>query len=769
MDVEMIIKEYDKRLKEQSVKEVEAFLEENIKKAKEIKDDNALFSLYNEVIGFFRDITCESKAIYYCKSLLELMDKMKLKDTTYYATALLNITNAYRAFGMLKESKELYDEIYKIYEKHYEKTDVIFAGYYNNLGLLYQEMNDYESAIKVFEQALIIAKADDKYRMEAAISKINLAATLFCAGSEEKLREGKKYLEEAVLYFEENAKDDFHYSAALAAYGDLYTELKNYKKALKYYQSAMDNLYSHVGKTKNYQRIEEKYLSVKNMSKDSTKAEETGRKLVERFKQQKVKMAFGVAGEGSECFGYDDYISTDHDYGEGFIVWLTEKDYSRFGDEVSREYKKLMGENNETGGFFQKRRGVMSINEFYNSILKTELNYEDGDKIPFDSIDEENLATAINGEVFFDESGVFSRIRNEIKSYYPEEFRRKKLANRLHEFSQYAQSNYERMMARKDYVSAAICKAKAIETVMDIGYLLNKKYAPFYKWKKRGMEDFTVLRELIEDVEKITEITIQKKAWENYIYDSGKINKNDETVMMFEKVAKDILEEMKKQNLVDGMDTFLDGYCYQVLNGKNMDYIDEIVKREWRQFDRVTNEGGRAECQDDFETFSIMRQSQYMAYDRDILSGYLLDIINAAKNDRNLITEKYAIMMKSTDYDEYAKISKMLPEISMDREKIQEEIIKIQVTWMEEFAQKYRKLARSARTIRTSTDTKYNTSYETYLRGEISTYSENTFLLYGRFIVRLLNENRNLAFEIMENTVKMYGYATLDEAEEKLD
>ena len=65
-------------------------------------------------------------------------------------------------------------------------------------------------------------------------------------------------------------------------------------------------------------------------------------------------------------------------------------------------------------------------------------------------------------------------------------------------------------------------------------------------------------------------------------------------------------------------------------------------------------------------------------------------------------------------------------------------------------------------------DTAFNTSYETYLKGEISTYSEDTFVLYIGFIVSMLKQDRNLAMEIMENTARLYGYDSLEDAERRL-
>ena len=86
---------------------------------------------------------------------------------------------------------------------------------------------------------------------------------------------------------------------------------------------------------------------------------------------------------------------------------------------------------------------------------------------------------------------------------------------------------------------------------------------------------------------------------------------------------------------------------------------------------------------------------------------------------------------------------------------------------METFAKNYPYLAANMRSIRTSSDNEYNTSYETYLRGELGTYSENTFVMYTGFIIEFLKAGRNLAEETMGNTVKLYGYESLDEAEGK--
>ena len=147
-----------------------------------------------------------------------------------------------------------------------------------------------------------------------------------------------------------------------------------------------------------------------------------------------------------------------------------------------------------------------------------------------------------------------------------------------------------------------------------------------------------------------------------------------------------------------------------------------------------------------------------------MLLQYLADFkINYSKG-RNMIEEKYARMMASTAPDEYAKFADKLPTISDEKRAIMEEIIRLQVQWMEEFALEYPGLAENARLIHTSEDMPYDTSYETYLRGELGTYSDKMLELYGRYIVEHARRGTNVAREIMWNTVQFYGYKSFEEA-----
>lgn len=197
------------------------------------------------------------------------------------------------------------------------------------------------------------------------------------------------------------------------------------------------------------------------------------------------------------------------------------------------------------------------------------------------------------------------------------------------------------------------------------------------------------------------------------------------------------------------------------------DIIKQIVALEWKQFQAVHNEGGRASCQDDYETFEIMRKSQFLAWDEDVVESYLEDIKRAEEKPWNLLTEKYARMMESTAPDEYAKLADRLPKRSEERIRIQEEIIKKRIEWEEQFNKEYPNLQETGRSIHTSEDTPWNTSFETYARGELGTYSDRTVELYLKMVNRMEKEGENLSKKTLSYMVKFYGYASIEAAEER--
>ena len=197
-----------------------------------------------------------------------------------------------------------------------------------------------------------------------------------------------------------------------------------------------------------------------------------------------------------------------------------------------------------------------------------------------------------------------------------------------------------------------------------------------------------------------------------------------------------------------------------------MDLVEEVIRREWDQFQRTENEGGRASCQGNWPMFHQMRASQFMIWPEDLLRSYLDDLDEANRVGRNLVTEKYARMMASTAPDEYReRIEPFIPRLSDERVARQERVIAVQVAWARDFRGRYPKLGAAMRVLTTAEDTPEDTSFETYLRGELGTYSDRTMALYEAMVEDLQDAGRNLTEQTVANTVRLGGFADLEEAE----
>lgn len=193
--------------------------------------------------------------------------------------------------------------------------------------------------------------------------------------------------------------------------------------------------------------------------------------------------------------------------------------------------------------------------------------------------------------------------------------------------------------------------------------------------------------------------------------------------------------------------------------------IKEIVEREWEMFSNANNEGGKAECQTQPEIFQIMRRSQILAWTPEIRKSYLQDLKQAESAGRNLCEEKYAYMMESTAPEKYEDIKNMLPDVS--REKMEQigRIVGINLEWEQVVDDKYKKIRAQGRPLRREQDTPYDTSVETYMTGELKTYSEKTIRLLYDYTDQCQKNGCNLAYEILKNMVMEYGYASVEEAE----
>ncbi len=285
--------------------------------------------------------------------------------------------------------------------------------------------------------------------------------------------------------------------------------------------------------------------------------EKYGKPMLEKdFSQYTDKIAVGLVGHGSECFGFDDEISKDHDYEPGFCIFIRKADETELGFKLMRAYNTLPKEFEgvklaEKSAFGCKCRGVQVIEDFYKNYTGREGAPETvGDWLYTPS---HYLAEAVNGEVFFDNSGEFTRIREEILLGMPEDVRLKKVSAELLTMAQTGQYNFPRLISRGENGAAFLALAQFIESACKLIHLLNKTHAPYYKWLIKSAESQVILGDKVSLLRRVTEQNTS----------------NDEKIRLIEEFCGCVIEELSASGLSKKQGDFLEPYAF---------YVNENIK-----------------------------------------------------------------------------------------------------------------------------------------------------------------------------------------------
>lgn len=196
--------------------------------------------------------------------------------------------------------------------------------------------------------------------------------------------------------------------------------------------------------------------------------------------------------------------------------------------------------------------------------------------------------------------------------------------------------------------------------------------------------------------------------------------------------------------------------------------IELILRREWEMFKKVASADGPVECQEDWDTFHIMRYAYYHAWSDKMLKNYAQDMTEAIDKGRNLVMEKYAYMMEFTDPAYYASnLAPYLPTMDGETKGMIDEIAGSLVAWEKEFALKYPKLSAKGRAADGLVGGEH-TSIDVYARGELRTYTKYTLACFLDHVRDCKAKNISFAALVKEKMVSMYGYASLADAESKM-
>lgn len=539
------------------------YLEQAMIDAENAGDDAGLLTVLNETMGFYRSQGRHKENQWIVQRALELATRMGITGTEAWTTTLINAATAMRAAGQYDQSEDLYKQAQASSERTLAPSDRRLAALHNNLSMLYSETGKTHQAEVELGEALRILESsspDAETDLDVASTHTNLALTLL---AEDKLSAASWHAAKALeIYRNSHLEHSAHYASALAGYAQVRFHQHDYGQAVNLYCQALQVIEECYGKDTDYYRITESNLrqaeheasehAPANVSQDvsqgvsqdasaggngsgtpgtapagtpsaavpSATASPTGTSpicglklarecwnacgkplIADKYPEYQGRIAAGLVGHGSECYGFDDDLSRDHDFGPRFCLWLTDEDYAAIGERLQADYEALpqsfMGygprESTARAQGAGRRDGVFRIGDFFESITGYRQAPSTNNPHEWLMLDEATLAAATNGEVFADPLGKFLDTRQGFKTM-PEDVRLALISKRLGMMAQAGQYNVPRMLARGDGAAAWLSIGEFVQAAASLVFLLNNPitvgYLPYYKWR------FAALRRL---------------------------------------------------------------------------------------------------------------------------------------------------------------------------------------------------------------------------------------------------------------------------------
>lgn len=277
--------------------------------------------------------------------------------------------------------------------------------------------------------------------------------------------------------------------------------------------------------------------------------------LQTQFPELLPYLAIGLCGSGSECFGFDDTLSRDHDFEPGFCIFLPGEEVvdRRSAFLLERAYAKLP---KEFMGFSRSplspvggnRHGVIRMEDYFLEKTGSSVGVLSLDA--WFSLPEQSLLEATGGEVFSDPYGKFTAIRESLR-YFPEDIRRKKLAGHLLLMGQAGQYNYPRCLERGETAAAQMAVFEFVKSALHCIYLIRRAYMPYYKWCFRGLRALSPPESFEKDLE--------------YLISSGNTPEDGKKKAdLMERITSVLADEIRSEGLTDLQSNEAEQLAYSV-------------------------------------------------------------------------------------------------------------------------------------------------------------------------------------------------------------
>lgn len=133
------------------------------------------FTVYNEMMGYFRKTGRSAEAIDASEHALSLISKLGIEGQASAGTSYVNTATVYKTSKMSDAALPWFIKAKEIYENTLDKNDGRLAGLYNNMALSLADLSRYDEALSYYGKALDIMTNKRGGELEAAITYLNMA------------------------------------------------------------------------------------------------------------------------------------------------------------------------------------------------------------------------------------------------------------------------------------------------------------------------------------------------------------------------------------------------------------------------------------------------------------------------------------------------------------------------------------------------------------------------------------------------------------------
>nr|WP_232347092.1 MULTISPECIES: DUF4037 domain-containing protein [Bifidobacterium] len=612
--------------------QAEPYLQQALVDAENAGDDAGLLTVLNETMGFYRSQGRHQENMWMIQRAIELASRMRIEGSEAWTTTLINAATGLRAAKKYDQAEDLYRQALASAAKTLGPKDRRLAALHNNLSMLYSETDRPGQAEQELRQAMDIlenSSTDPSQDLDLATTHTNLALLLMQrSDSPQALQEAWDQARTALdIYRTGHLENSAHYASALAGFAQVCYMTGRFSQSADTYRKALAIIEDRYGKGSDYYQITKANLDqaqaaadkngdkdqsdqakqavssrsktgsnqppARNQNNDSDQQnprpdiqgldlakaywEQVGRPMLEeRYPQYRGRIAAGLMGHGSDCYGFDDAISRDHDFGPGFCLWLTSEDYQAIGDQLQKDYEALptefMGFGSRTDSVRAKgdnrRVGVFEIGAFFESLTGYRQAPPEDHPHEWLLLDEATLAAATNGRIFADPLGRMLATRQGFKAM-PDDVRFCLISRRLGMIAQAGQYNLPRSLQRGDGAAAMLSINEFVKASASLIFLINNPltvgYLPYYKWTFAALRRLsgrmaTRLADLTEQLEDILRLASAACYGGQGFGEGGKGARPaaERITKLVESICARIVEELQAEGLTNSPETFLE-------------------------------------------------------------------------------------------------------------------------------------------------------------------------------------------------------------------